>query len=577
MLLRVPSLDRVSLNPDESQYEAAASYLVATGESPLAYALGAPGTYTLFTIVNRVFGPYSMFEIRLLVQVMCLALTWALFWIVRRETNRWCGSAAGLVFLHYSMLYEGLTVNREWFAVLMTTTGLCLWLAVIDRSGLRADAVRFVAGLATGFAIWFKLQASLTVFAVPGAMLWRAVERRAARDGVRRIAAFAAGGVVCGIAYLVPFWKAGTLSEFLGDVWADWKVYVLANESTVRAATHGAARLYLREFLTGLPHRPLLLLAYGFAVLVLAQAVLWAWRPAGPRPLGGRPAVVACASWLVLAMACVQLGHRFFAHYYLLIVPAVSALCGFALHWLWHEATERRWTRWAALLFVGALAADAFFLVPGAPARTMRLLDPRTLFTVVHAAAAVGLLVYLLVRPLARAPRVAGIWLALEIALLVGVQQTTPTPRSMSHNPYSFAELAAFLRGASAPGDRLFVWGWAPEIYSLTRLEAASQVVTSEYVVRDFLAAPARPSLDPAWVERMMRDLREREPRFIVDASARSWTNTDARFYRLELYPGFEFVDLLNERYVALGRIDGCLVYERRTEGPRGSPSLPAT
>ena len=73
LLLRVPSLDRVSLNPDESQYEATASYLAATGSSAfLPY--GTPGTFLVFKIMTQLFGPYPMFEVRVLVQLICLGV-----------------------------------------------------------------------------------------------------------------------------------------------------------------------------------------------------------------------------------------------------------------------------------------------------------------------------------------------------------------------------------------------------------------------------------------------------------------------------------------------------------------------
>jgi len=320
--------------------------------------------------------------------------------------------------------------------------------------------------------------------------------------------------------------------------------------------------------LTDLPHRPLLFAAYAFAVLCAVQATRFALRPRPPRPFAARIVVVACVTWLVTAMATLQLGHRFFTHYYLLMVVPVSALVGFALYWLWHEAPRRKPYALGALLFFLALVLDALLQFRGVALPTLRLAEPRTILFLLYLAGTAALLLWLMLRPLARAPRVATAGLALHVLLLVAIQQTSPTPRSMSHNPYTFDELAAWLRRASRPGDRLFVWGWAPEIYSLTRLEAASRLVTSEYVVRDFPAAQGRPSIDPAWAERMMRDLREREPRFIVDAAERSWTSTDARFYRLELYPGFELAELLARRYVARARLDGCVVYERADVGP---------
>jgi hypothetical protein len=154
--------------------------------------------------------------------------------------------------------------------------------------------------------------------------------------------------------------------------------------------------------------------------------------------------------------------------------------------------------------------------------------------------------------------------LVLQIGVLVVDRQRAPTPESMSHNPYRFDELTGFLGSRSASGDRLFVWGWAPEIYSLTRLEAASRLAMCQYVVNDFKAAPDHPSLNPHWAGMLMRDLRERQPRFIVDASSRSWYGTDPWVYDLSHYSDFELVGLLASEYVPIGHVDGCHVYERR-------------
>lgn len=563
VLLRAGTLRHATLNPDESQYQATASYLAGTGQSPLAYDLGSPATYWLFTFVHRAFGPYAIVPVRLLVLGICLALALMLFELVRRETNRVCGLAAGMAFLHYSMLSEGLTVNSEWFAVAMTATGLCLWLAVLDRSGTAAQGVRFLAGLATALALWFKLHAVFTVLAVPLAMVFDAVARREPREGTRRLLAFVAGGAAGGAIHLLPYWFAGNLGVYLGDVLGDWRVYVRGNEEVVRTASGGTLGVYVHGLFTDLPHRPLLLAAYGFAVLSAVQATRFALRPHGPRPFAARTSVVACAAWLVTSVATIQLGHRFFTHYYLLMVVPVAALVGFALGWLWREAPRRTSYALFALAFFLALVLDAGLHLRGAVPAALQLESPRTVLFLIYAACTAGLAIRLALRPLERAPHVAALGLALHVLLVVAIQQSVPTPRPMGHHPYRFDELVAWLGRESRPGDRLFVWGWAPEIYALTRLEAASRLVTSEYVVRDFPAAVGRPNIDPAWAERMMSDLRTREPRFIVDAGERSWTSTDARFYRLELYPGFELVELLARHYVARARVDGCVIYER--------------
>ena len=52
LLLRLPSLDRITLNPDESQYEATASYLVATGTPAATLPYGIPAAYGVFKLLT---------------------------------------------------------------------------------------------------------------------------------------------------------------------------------------------------------------------------------------------------------------------------------------------------------------------------------------------------------------------------------------------------------------------------------------------------------------------------------------------------------------------------------------------
>jgi hypothetical protein len=132
--------------------------------------------------------------------------------------------------------------------------------------------------------------------------------------------------------------------------------------------------------------------------------------------------------------------------------------------------------------------------------------------------------------------------------------------------PFWFSQLPRLvqeIRARHAPGDRLFVWGWAPGIYSLTRMQAASEITLPNIVVNDYSRIPGSPRIEPRYAAILMRDLRERTPRFIVDAAAVSVTLADGppRLYRLALYPDFELNHLLRDRYELVGRFDGCKLY----------------
>lgn len=573
LLLRVPSLDRVALNPDESQYEATASYLAATDSSAFLPYYGAPGTFGLYKLMTRLFGQYPSFEVRVLVLLLCLFVTLLLYVLVRRETNPWCGLAAGLIFLHYTMPYEGLTVNREWFALLMSMIAIGLYAVTRGRAGRPRDALLMLSGLAAGMALLFKLQASFIVFAIPAVLAWQAARERSPRQALRTVGFHAAGGLLAGAIYLAPFLLAGTLGQFLDFVFGDVGVYVEGNEQAMQGFSGGALRLYIDKFYWGQSYRPLLLTAFFFALVSVGSAVAsLAGRFRHKPTFVNRPGVLVFATYLVTAVAAVKLGNRFFDHYYLLMMPAVAAMTGLALYWFVVESPRHTWSRRVAAFFVGLIVLDRLIVFGGYSPRGILAAWPQSAFVVAYLVGWLAILVFGTLKPRARLGIVAAALVVLETGLLVYQQQRAETPSSMYLNPYRYDSLAGFLRTSGDEGDRLFVWGWAPEIYTLTRLESATAVTTCEYVVNDFLGAPRPGSIDPAWSGLLMRQLRERMPRFIVDASARSWSSTAPSIYRLARYPDFEFTDFLRANYEPFGRFDGCEVYVRRggagSEGP---------
>jgi hypothetical protein len=89
----------------------------------------------------------------------------------------------------------------------------------------------------------------------------------------------------------------------------------------------------------------------------------------------------------------------------------------------------------------------------------------------------------------------------------------------------------------------------------------------TQYVVDDYYVTSQAPRLNTEVAETLMDNLRERRPRFIVDAAERSWTllaDADPRLYRMKNYPDFELTDLLEQEYRFAGTLDGCDLYIRR-------------
>jgi hypothetical protein len=553
--LWLPALDAVSLNPDESQYEATASYLAAQGQSAFL-PNGAPGTFLLFKAMTLLAGPYPIVAMRTLTLLVALTLAWLLFITVSGASHRMAGLLSALVFLHLVTRFEGFAVNREWFASIFTMAGIGLALWVLGGDRNRPRFWLGISGFLCGAAIWFKLQVSVIVFVIPLTLAFEAFRRRSLRGMIEQLLPFGLGGIGAGVAYLLPFALQGNLSEFLGFMFSDVTVFVEGNEQALE-------RNYIDQLYRDLPYGVLFVMGYVFAAGVLVFNFLGGKDESNTATWLRRPTVVAFAVYLPLAIYTVQLGERFFRHYYQLMLPALAACLGLVAFGF--VRTLRQHPVWQLL----ALALVSFFLIDRfLTFRTDALWSGKARWP---EAFVVGLLVvgclaataYWLQRPLKRAGPAVAALLVVQVAVMIVTEQLAPRPVTMQHNWRKFTDLSRFLHANAGPDDRLFVWGWAPEIYSLSRIEAASHITFCQYVAGDLKGVADRPRLDPQWADLLMTELSATRPRFIVDAAAASWFETEADIYDLDNFPDFALNTLLRQSYREIGRADDCVVWKR--------------
>lgn len=551
---RMPTMHRVALNPDESQYEATAAYLIAEDLSAFSIPHTSPGTYSFYKAVAWIFGPYSMFEVRLVVLLMVVGIALLIYRMVRDASSAWCGLAAGLVVALWSLYFEGLTANREWFCNVLLVVGTFLFLRGLDRRGSRADLALIGSGVLSGAALWFKLHAGLLVLPPVALCLWLAWvgDDRAAK--LRALALYALGGLLITLIGMLPFVLVGSLDSYLSSIAIDLFGYAAAVEPS------GSNQWSLGgRFFFGIPGRPLLLAAYGFAGLVLwAAAYGLTRRGETAPPLLRSPLAVLFTFYLGAAVVTITIGDRFFGHYYLFLVPPVAVLFGLATGWFTTGAARSRLVAASAAVYLVLLVIDRAASWPA-------VIGPAT---AVYLVALALWLLYGLSRPSVRlATAVAGI-LALEVVFM-GVHATTlMAPPSVPYPRHDFTALSREIAALSQPTDRLFVWGWAPEVYSLTRLTPASQFVISMYLVNDTRPQPTTSTIDPRYESQLMDELRAAEPRFIVDASSRSWTmvaSGDPWLYTLDRYPDFALNHYLASHYRSVGRFGGSVLYERHS------------
>jgi 4-amino-4-deoxy-L-arabinose transferase-like glycosyltransferase len=507
-----------------------------------------------------------MLPMRLLVLLICLGMALLLYLLVGRETDPWSGLLAGLILLHWQIFFEGHSANREWFSGIALLAGLYTF-SLGERSAARIRRWLLVgAGTACGAALWFKLQAAPLVLPIPLVLAWEAAVTRRWREALERLAYYTLGGLFAVGLHFLPFLFAGTLRAYVESLTTRWSSYVVANAADQPIFSVDAT---WNRFYWGLPGRGLMLVSLAFCLIcLLAMGRRLVDRRRPQLPVVEKRAAQLWVFYLIGAMVAVQMGQRFFDHYYLFLVPAVAALFGFSVQLARIGARRSQPTRTVALSMVALIAIDRLMLLSGHGVADLFSPRPRSVAVVAYLVLTLSCLLFIARWPLRRAATVLPALLWLEVGLLVFQAQLAEPPRSLPFHRQGYDRLVHEMLSRRLPGDRLFVWGWAPEIYSLSRLEAASHFSNCQYIVNDYEARPNAPRLNRYLADMLLGDLEQRPPRFVVDATQRSWTmeaSGDPWLYRLELYPDFELRDYLARNYRLLGSFDGCKLYLRRS------------
>lgn len=572
---RVPWLDAPPLNADEGQYAAQAAYCQAHSILPFQTPVGPVYPVAIYTLCAKWAGPFALWAPRTVVLIIAGVLTTIAYVFVRSVSNRFSGILAGLLLVLVSPYFEGHAANREWFAVLPVWLGICAYVGSWRAPPARVRVWMFAAGLLVSVGFWFKDQAAPLLLVVPLDLACRALVDRTPRLAVRNGFWYTCGAFLGVLMFLAPFVYVGTLNEHLQMQFGQQIEY--ATSLSGQHAPESLLPLYFRQFYQYLPFRRLWVWSYVGAAVTAGWLGYWAVR--------GRPSVprwfallrlLTC--YLLVAMVLVQLGRRFYSHYYLFLLPSLAMLTVIAIdrwrHW------PRRWQVPTALAGI-ALAVLDITRLPHLFPLVSRFDDTPTWFILLIIAAANG--AYLIVLSVQRARRRDRPWLALPAVILLLVvagdlvwlaMQTTLVPQLAVYRAatrFYFPQLIAEIAPRAAPQDRLFVWGFRPELYALLRLEPASRFAHVAEVTNDVTESPAvKPSPHPDYLADLLADLDRTQPRWVVNAWLRS---IHGEWYHLRHCPQFD--DWLSRDYVYLATIDGCDVYERRH--PQSEPDPTST
>lgn len=483
-------------NPDESEYVSVAAFVLAHRESPCHFPnADLAFTVALYELVAALFGPYQMLPLRVLTLAISFLLAALVYAILRRHTNLYYALFGGMLFSLYNITFEGLSANREWFSMLPLFAAICL----CDRacgwqSSRRRLAAAFAAGCLGGVAIWFKDQSIVLAQAIPLWLLGGAVQTRQWRGALQQVGAYVVGGMLAGVVYFAAFASAGTLAEHFLVKFNYGGQYAFVQNPYASAPPRSALYYY---FVRG-PHAEIIVIAALCAGLVLLRMAWQVYRRRPPRAVIDQPAARLCALQFALGLYVVQMGQRYFFHYYLFLMPSLAVLFSLAFWQL---------SDWGSRL------------------------RPQVLKYVPCAAA---------------------------LILVLRLFPITPCYRPLDN---LFESECAEIRGLAQPGDRLFVWGWQPMIYSCTGLEPATRYTTCRVIANDYGSVHGRPVVNQSVLAVLLAELEADPPRFFVDAAPASYAMTEQRqVYRLEFYP--ELRQFLTSRYRLIRKTPQLSIFE---------------
>jgi 4-amino-4-deoxy-L-arabinose transferase-like glycosyltransferase len=418
-----------------------------------------PGVAWLYAAAIAVLGR-GYVAIHVLQAIFATSTALVIAWLVRRAGGSSLAALAGALL--YVLFAAGLafggwwaTAQAEVFMDLPIAAALALLLSAREREGARGYLPVALAGACVGSTLLLKYSAAPVIGLA--LLSWRG--GRTAREQLLRLVAFAAACALPMAALAAGMASAGAWQDFVRATFE-------FNAAYRAASAPSAVPLPLRIFFD---LGPMLALYVPAACGVVAAFLA--------RPLPAIRALAAAAAGLwVLALIEVSWQGKFWVYHYLVIALPLSVLAGAGLAWATSAARTLRARRVAD---ISAVAGLALLAVPYA----------------------IDLVGY------DRYHGIAARWTGRITAERMEATYTWAPP------DYEFSQtkaVAAAVAAAVPAGQRIFVWGFEPYVYFLSRREPASRF---QY---DLPLMPSFTKLHPIFAAQLLDDLRRHPPALVV-------------------------------------------------------------
>jgi 4-amino-4-deoxy-L-arabinose transferase-like glycosyltransferase len=522
VLMRMPGLDVAVWNVDEA-YLAGIAAVSLDGGTPYQDWVDhrAPLTNVVYLIVFLVFGRYNMVAIHLVLLALVVLLIVMTYHLGRRLVGRPGAGVAALLFAVVSSAgypaSDLFAFNAEWGLALSAAVGMLLLVrGLTARAGI---GMAVASGAALAIAIGFKQPALFELLAAVVFVLlivWRPdrdLEMTSAGEALRWLIAMA-----CGALAVVALLAAVVLGY---GVWQEFVFYSVTYNTEYYAAPFSlpaylanAKRAWLEAA------RPVGIgwLAGAGAMMIVVGLVRRSRSESSEiRSLQMLLPLWACGSFLGVTAS-----GRVFPHYFIQLLIPWCLLAGFAVQEL--------------VKFSGGWARSR--LRPG-----------------VHRAIA-------LVAVLA-----AAVWF-----VVLPWRDVTPARIELQSRwvtDQATERVAEYVQWVTGPQDKIFVWGFYPIPYALSKRLPAARFLYCTFVtganVGGGAAAEDRPI--PGAMGELLDDLQRNRPAYIIDTSPGGYFHWGR--YPPERYPRLNaFIEthyLLDQRYLATHGGDRFRLFVRRS------------
>ena len=477
--LRWPTFGFGLWNVDEAIHAAIARTLLDGGVLYRdAVDLRAPLSYYAEAAVFAVAGENNLWAMRFLIALLIAGTAWSLYRAGRHARGAAAGGWAAVIYaVLSSCLFYPVDAYASNTEWFVAFFSAAAAALFLGGGGRPSPRRLFFTGVLLGGAFLSKQPALLELAAPAATLLWLAWRRRLTSREFWSAVLALASG------WLVPVLLAALYFAWRGAfgdlVFYSWTYNLSYYGPEVTANDRAAALLVsFRLLLNGAQGFLLALWTAGGGVMLYRLVQ----RQPTAEEQAESPAAVYLFLWSLASLAGAASSGREFEHYVIQFLPAFALGTGLAVartgQIAWSSASRWPWRLVAALATVGAVGLLAA-AIPGKRHRTI---------------------------------------------------PSDPSQR-----------VAAYIREHTAPTDRIFVWGFHPDIYLEADRRAGSRFVNCSFVTGLIPWTNVAPERDttyamvPGGLDTLVRDLAASRPVFLVDCSAGS--NRHWQKYPPEKYP----------------------------------------